>query len=624
MFYKLYLIKFFIHLYPLLPTLVTVKTRSLFTIVILAGLYILFSAQSPTEQAQKKIIRDVSNFETQVEAFKSIIVKHESAEHVAKSFYILSKKFKNIEPFLLYYDADRYEYFNGAPVMRLDKQIPGYNLSSPEGLQVIEQLITEDSLPYTKLLEQCQSLLYQTRLWKSYVQGITITTHDVLKSLYLQTIYIETLGLAGFDKIDKSHVATEQRQSIKVIYSYLNIIHKQGKITRSQIQELSNIKNSIFNELLNSFIAIDRLKITKSGLQPLRKIIISLLSEDSKPYYSPINFHSYSIYDSLFLNPLFYAAKGYYNQVEQEKPSKVLIDLGRQLFSDSILSSTATLSCSSCHQPENAFIDRLPKSISNAESIFLDRNTPSVSYAGYQSALLYDLSAANLEDQLSHVIVNKQEFNTSYTTLLQHIANKSSYTAQFSSLFPEYGTNAIQIFTVNKALAAYVRSLGGFDSEFDRYMRDVYAISDDAYKGYNLFMGKAGCGTCHFPPHFGGLRPPHFTETESENIGVWARFDTIQPSMDNDKGVYNFTKNIYFKGQFKVSSLRNISQTAPYMHNGAFATLEDVITFYDKGGAKGVGIDNPHQTLPADALHLTANDIHAIIAFLHTLNDSKK
>jgi cytochrome c peroxidase len=570
------------------------------------------------------MLKDISVFEAQLTSFKNKIDNHESAEKIANSFYSLSKKFKNIEPFLLYYDADRYEYFNGAPVMRLDKQIPGYHLSSPEGLQVIELMITDDSMSFTKISELCKSLAYQTQLWTSYVQDLSISTFEVLKILYLQTIYIETMGLAGFDKIDKTKVATEQLQSVKVIFYYLSIIQKENLFSKAQNKELLHIKNILNSELCSSFTTIDRLKITKSGLQPLRKIITSILPENCKPYYSPINFHSYSLYDSLFLNPLFYAAKGYYNQFSGEKPSRELIHLGKQLFSDSILSSTSTLSCSSCHQPEKYFTDGLPKSISNAESVFLDRNTPTVLYTGYQSALLYDMSAASLEDQLSHVIVNKKEFNTSYTILLQNIAKKPKYVTQFSSLFPEYGTNAIQIFTINKALAAYVRSLASFNSEFDRYMRQETSISDEAYKGYNLFMGKAGCGTCHFPPHFGGLRPPHYLETESENIGALTKFDTLHPSIDNDNGVYNFTKNIYFKGQFKVSSLRNIMQTAPYMHNGAFATLDEVITFYNKGGAQGMGLNNPQQTLPDDALHLSDDETHAIIAFLHTLNDIKR
>ncbi len=575
------------------------------------------------DNLHKKMLKDISAFESQLTLFENKIEKHESEGHIAISFYTLCKIFKRIEPFLLYYDADRYEYFNGAPIMRLDKQIPGYRLTTPEGLQVIEQKITGDSIPYTEILEICHSLTYQIHLWKSSIQSASVSISDVIKSLYLQTIYIETLGLSGFDRINKKYVATEQSQSIRVIYDYISLLGDDILLTKKIKKELKQIECFLTKELQSPFSEIDRLKITKLGLQPLRKILISLNTENAKPYYSPINFHSHSLYDSLFLNSNFYAAKGYYNQVEGEIPSKELIQLGRQLFSDSILSSTAKLSCSSCHKPEQAFTDGLAKSISNTENSFLDRNTPTVRYAAYQSALLYDLSAASLEDQLSHVIVNKKEFNTSYTALLQNIAKKSQYISQFSSLFPEYGNNAIQIFTVNKALAAYVRSLGSFNSEFDSYMREEATISDDAYKGYNLFMGKAGCGTCHFPPHFGGLRPPHYTETEAENIGVWANFDTLHPIIDSDDGVYNFTKNEYFKGQFKVSNLRNISLTAPYMHNGAFATLEQILTFYDKGGAKGMGLNNPNQTLSEEALHLSVDETQAIIAFLHTLSDRK-
>ena len=147
-------------------------------------------------------------------------------------------------------------------------------------------------------------------------------------------------------------------------------------------------------------------------------------------------------------------------------------------------------------------------------------------------------------------------------------------------------------------------------------------MNEQEKRGFNLFMGKAKCATCHFLPLFNGLVPPEFTETESEILGTPATKDTLQPVLDKDKGKINFTKSAVHEFAFKTPSLRNIELTSPYMHNGVFDTLEEVMDFYNKGGGSGLKIAPTYQTLPSDKLNLSKKEISDIIAFMKTLTDT--
>jgi cytochrome c peroxidase len=143
-----------------------------------------------------------------------------------------------------------------------------------------------------------------------------------------------------------------------------------------------------------------------------------------------------------------------------------------------------------------------------------------------------------------------------------------------------------------------------------------------AKRGFNLFMGKAACGTCHFAPIFNGTVPPRYLESESEVLGVPATANLISPTLDNDIGKAGVIPAEVFRFSFKTPTLRNAAVTAPYMHNGVFTTLTEVIEFYDRGGGAGLGLTVPHQTLPNSRLDLTDPEKEDLIAFLQSLTDT--
>ena len=136
-------------------------------------------------------------------------------------------------------------------------------------------------------------------------------------------------------------------------------------------------------------------------------------------------------------------------------------------------------------------------------------------------------------------------------------------------------------------------------------------------------MGKAACGTCHFAPLFNGLTPPLYDGTEYEVLGTPVDDNLEKPAYDPDKGRYNVFSIHFYDGAFKTPTVRNAAVPAPYMHNGGFRTLEKVITFYDKGGGTGLGLNVPDQTLLSTELHLSKQEQDDLVSFIKALTDSQ-
>jgi cytochrome c peroxidase len=161
------------------------------------------------------------------------------------------------------------------------------------------------------------------------------------------------------------------------------------------------------------------------------------------------------------------------------------------------------------------------------------------------------------------------------------------------------------------------------DSRFDRAVRgDSTAVSAKERRGFTVFMGKGQCGFCHIPPLFNGMAVPAFDRSEVEVLGVPRSADTVHAVPDADPGRYAITHDGRDLHAFRTPSLRNVAVTAPYMHNGVYRTLDQVIDFYDRGGGEGIGARLPNQTLSVRRLHLSAADRRALIAFLGALTDT--
>lgn len=278
-------------------------------------------------------------------------------------------------------------------------------------------------------------------------------------------------------------------------------------------------------------------------------------------------------------------------------------ELGRLLYFDKRLSTDGTISCATCHSIPRAFTDNLPVSIGISGQKGT-RHSPTVINAAYQKHLFWDGRASSLEEQSKGPIANPKEM-----TLIQnvHSAHKACQErihaiAGYRILFKEvFGSEDCNIDDVGKAIATFERTVLSGNSPYDRYIAgDKSAMSGEQIYGYRVF-NKAGCQNCHFGPTF--------SDGRFLNIGIG--MEAPKP----DLGRYEVTKDKKDWGAFKVPTLREVSHTYPYMHNGQHKTLEDVVEYYDKGGNK-----NPNLHPLMKPLHLSENDKKALVSFLEALN----
>jgi cytochrome c peroxidase len=278
--------------------------------------------------------------------------------------------------------------------------------------------------------------------------------------------------------------------------------------------------------------------------------------------------------------------------------------LGEKLFFDPVLSLDSSLSCASCHIPEFAFSDTATFSRGVGGRIG-KRNAPAITNMAFRAHFFFDGRAATLEQQVLMPIFDTVEMRATPELVASRLQAHPVYAGAFRKLF---GRDA-DMPALADALAAYVRTLETSDSPFDRYVQgDATAMSASAVRGRKIFMEKGKCFDCHFSPDFTG--------DEFRNIGLFNGKNL------NDTGRFGITKDSADLGTFKVPGLRNVAVTAPFMHNGMFATLEEVIDYYDtpnKFIPDAIGRD----TLLREPLGLTATEKADLKAFMEALTDDR-
>jgi cytochrome c peroxidase len=287
---------------------------------------------------------------------------------------------------------------------------------------------------------------------------------------------------------------------------------------------------------------------------------------------------------------------------KENDPIKTKEDLGKKLFFEKKLSKDNSISCGSCHRPEFAFADTVAFSKGVYNRIG-KRNTPSSMNMASREIFFFDGRAATLEEQAVFPIEDHLEMDILIDKAVQKIATDKNYITLFNKIYKTKPTKS----NILDALASFQKSLET-TSPFDEYIAgDTSAISASAIRGHKLFIDpKNKCFECHFTPDF--------TADEFRNVGL---FDGKKL---NDSGRYAITKIPNDIGKFKVPGLRNVAITAPYMHNGMFKTLEEVVDYYNNPYltvSHPINID----TLLLQPLHLTEENKKDLVSFLKTLTD---
>lgn len=525
--------------------------------------------------------------------------------------------YKKIEFYLAFHYTEYVnEHINGAPLLHIEKSGTSPIVLTPEGLQVLDELVFSEEASVEKAqisalakkLSSNYKLLFDSLNTKNTARGN-------ISAMRLQLVRLYALGLTGFDTPGSLNAIAEAKASLQG----MKVFFAENYPADSAVSTLFDEAIS-YLDVSHSFETLDRLEILKKYIDPLYKKLGEKEPGNEPEFIKQTaawNAGSKSIFGNDFLNPYFFT------DLKEGEDTAGLRKLGEALFYDTAISGDGKMSCATCHQPGKAFADGMPKSLSNVQGKSVLRNAPTLVNAVYADRFFYDLRAFTLEQQAEHVIFNPDEFNTAYSTILKKLGESPKYAAQFKEV---YGKGTITREKFSKALASYVLSLRSFNSSVDRYIRgESDDLSQEVKNGFNLFMGKANCATCHFVPTFAGLVPPLYSENESEILGVLADPKAKQPKLDSDEGRWSNTilseyAWIYEKS-FKTNTVRNAGLTAPYFHNGAYTTLEEVIDFYNNGGGGGLGLNVSNQTLSADPLNLTPKEKQELIAFINALND---
>ena len=542
-----------------------------------------------------------------------------------RAFRAARQAYKRIEIFADYYAPDVARQLNGVPLPRAEQEDPEHPLPAM-GLQVAEAAL----FPRVDL-EAVRDVRRQMPFLRAAVRQLERQGLDTMAgpefafdAMRHEIARVSTLGIAGFDASASGDAIPEAVTSVRGIHDAIapwrSALRARSPATYRHLEV--RFASAVADlERSSDFNGFARLAFITRQATPLAHALADAQRAlEIGPAMRPRAWSNRAsgIFDPDAFDPMFFAA------TDAVPPTPELVALGRSLFFDPALSGSGDRSCATCHMPEFAFTDGRPRPqlLSVHGRIGTGRNTPTLINAALQPSIFVDDRVRTLEDQATDVLGSASEMGGSLQIAADMLKRRGE-SVRFARAFHASSDTALSPRTLRLAIAAYVRSLVAMRSRADRAMQgDTSALTTDERRGFELFMGRARCGTCHFAPLFNGATPPALSESEMEVIGVPGRFPTRAATVDPDSGRFNVRRIDQHLHAFRTPSLRNVALTAPYMHNGAFRTLGDVIAFYDVGGGHGVGVRLSNQTLPPDSLHLTSGEKRQLLAFLGALTDT--
>ena len=280
------------------------------------------------------------------------------------------------------------------------------------------------------------------------------------------------------------------------------------------------------------------------------------------------------------------------------------VELGRMLFYDPILSADSSVSCASCHFLALAFADGVALTNKGFSTNTLKRNSPALFNLAWHDGLFWEGGAIDVESQVAGPILDIDELGGDPQKMMERLNHSADYKARFQKAF---GKENIEIGDVAKAIAQFERTIVSYQSTYDQYKEGNATLSTQELQGLHLY--RAHCASCH--------TKGFFSDFDYHNNGLDSTFDFTDPE-DIRWGRYRITLNEKDKGAYKTPSLRNIALTAPYMHDGRFATLEEVLTHYSHGIVASNTLDS---SIPKQGFGFSSKEQEDIIAFLHSLTD---
>jgi cytochrome c peroxidase len=549
-----------------------------------------------------------------------------AAVDVRTEFRQARAQYKRIEGVLEFYAPALAAAFNSRRQEVDDEDAPPPGTLVASGFPALETLVwpTAPAITVDSARNIVDGMRPAVRRLRNIASTIVPTDAQIIELARLELARVSTLGIAGFDAPltgEAMRECAEALEGIRSLYAAVGAARWSGVRRERSVLDSALTRGELYLRAHPDFDAFDRLEFIAEYSRPAADALDKVrVATRTAPVSMPRGWRAdvASVYADGAFDPHAYA------NTSAPRPSAALIALGERLFAEPRLSGAGTRSCASCHQPSRAFTDGLATAanIRGANESRVFRNTPTLLNASLQPAQFADERSVTLEDQVIEVLRSPAEMASSVEGAAAKLDADASYRAEFTRAFDSPPAPVVTPLRLRQALAAYVRSLVALNSRFDQAVRgDTGRLTAVERRGFALFMGKGGCGTCHFAPLFNGNTPPLYLSSDVEVIGTPA--SPARPSvLDADSGRARIDHLPAHLRAFKTPSLRNVALTAPYMHHGAFATLDEVMRFYNGGGGQGAGAHIPNQTLSADSLRLSDAERAAVISFLGALTDT--
>ena len=536
---------------------------------------------------------------------------------------------KNIDFWLRYFEPNAYRKINGPLPVEWENEVfekfePPYRREGA-GLSLAELSLDQTPLIKDSLMQLIKRSDEAIKTFEadSITSQLNSYNHFFLANrLFL--LNLAAIYTTGFECPDTNQVVPELKSMLigtKEIYNSYNQSFPEQPLTGEYLEKYE--KTISFVETQGTgFTEFNHFDFIRDYVNPLFAMNQKFINDYNA---RSINYNDYTLNNNIqsIFDKSLYASqntKGLYSMVEDEKTLHEIRYIGKLLFYDPILSGNNMRSCASCHKPTEYFTDTTNGlAFQFDKQQRLPRNTPTLINSVYNHLLMLDGKHISLQAQGKDVITNPNEMGSNEKELIKKVLSCKIYKEAFKSflkLTPE--EKDITINHIVSAITFYDGSYSRFYSPFDNAMNNKGFVSDEAKRGFNLFMSRAKCGTCHFVPNFNGVKPPYIG-SEFEVLGTPG--DTSFKDLSTDEGRYMINKAPETLHAFRTGSIRNAEYTKPYMHNGVFRSLEEVIDFYDVGGGQGKKLVVTNQTLQGDSLHLTRTEKKELLAFIYSLNE---
>lgn len=537
---------------------------------------------------------------------------------------------KSIDIWLRYLEPVAYKKINGPLPVEWETEVfekfeKPYKREGA-GLTLAETYLDEETIEKQKLKGLILESIQAGNIYSA--DSITVELKSPNHFFLCNRLFILNLAAiytTGFECPDTSSVIPELQSMLRDVYTtYLsfNASFQKMPLNESYLATFKKMMEFVNNQP-SAYSLFDHFTFIKKYVNPLFAMNQELIRQYHVSSKSYVDYSLTKTSTSIFSKTLYNGqnAKGIFLRVMDETVLSEIDRIGKLLFYDPILSGNNKRSCISCHQSENFFTDTTKQTAVQFNQVDkLERNSPSLINAPYNHLLMLDGKHISMKDQALAVITNPKEMCAEEKEVLKKVLSCKEYKNALKDLLkytPQ--EKEITLEHVTSALTFYYSKFSKYYAPFDEAMNSDKTLDPEATRGFNVFMSKAQCATCHFVPQFNGVKPP-YVSSEFEVLGVPE--DSAFKQISDDKGRYEINAATETIHAFRTGTVRNADKTKPYMHNGVFTDLNQVIDFYDAGGGSGRGLKVDNQTLSADSLHLTQTEKKELIQFIKSLTEN--